>query len=106
MAIDQDTKRGDRSVVASATTQDVGVLNTSGSLVNPATEDKQDDIISGISDLETVSESTQLTRGGEVVAKTYDQDSHETLKEILTQLRILNTYFAEWHGEQIEEKDV
>lgn len=42
MAVDQDTKRGDRSVVASATTQDVGILDSTGALVDPATEGKQD----------------------------------------------------------------
>lgn len=106
MAIDQDTKRGDRAVVQSATTQDVGVLNVAGNLINPATEDKQDDIISGISDLDTSTSSVQISRGGNTVSHAYDMDSHETLKQILIQLQIMNTYLAEWQGECVTTQDI
>jgi len=102
----ESSKRGDRAVVAAATVQDVGVLNVAGSIINPATEDKQDSAITALTSLDATASSTQITRGGETVSSVYDIDQHEIQKQILTQLKIMNSHFAEWHGDVITEQDV
>jgi translation initiation factor 6 (eIF-6) len=103
MAVDQDTKRGDRSVVASATTQDVGVLNVSGSLVNPATEEKQDEVLSSLS-LINASQSETATRDSKKHSLTANPNAEELLNQILTTLKRIEVHLSEGSGmEEIED---
>jgi hypothetical protein len=99
-----DERRGDRSTTLSGTTYDVGILDTAGLLVNPATEEKQDDGNASLASIDGSIESVQ--RGNDTLLKTTNLTVECLLKEAVLQLKINNAYNAVLVNEVITEMDI
>jgi hypothetical protein len=74
-----------------------------------STEAKQDDAISELQDIENQiieSNSRSVTRGGESLSSTYDQHSHQMLKQILHQLQMMNLHLYAMTEEDFSDSDL
>ena len=77
---------------SSIRSKNLKLINTSGTPINPATEDKQDDQITLETSIDNKLEST--TDGTQIKLRTTDDETQDTLIKILKELKIMNIHLS------------